>query len=88
MTASIDMLVENAGIGMRTVNPHFMTQAQGFWEVPVSGFRDVVETNLTGYFLVAPATRRPCTSLKPQTAPRARTEMTGVLDQIIQGVTA
>ena len=49
----IDMLVNNAGIGMRTVNPRFMTHAQGFWEVPVAGFRAVVETNLTGYFLVA-----------------------------------
>ena len=49
----IDMLVNNAGIGMRTVNPHFMTQPQGFWEVPADGFRAVIETNLTGYFLVA-----------------------------------
>jgi NAD(P)-dependent dehydrogenase (short-subunit alcohol dehydrogenase family) len=49
----IDMLVNNAGIGMRTVNPQFMTQPQGFWDVPVDGFRAVVETNLTGYFLVA-----------------------------------
>jgi gluconate 5-dehydrogenase len=49
----IDMLVNNAGIGMRTVDPHFMTRPQGFWEVPVDGFRAVVETNLTGYFLVA-----------------------------------
>jgi NAD(P)-dependent dehydrogenase (short-subunit alcohol dehydrogenase family) len=49
----IDMLVNNAGIGMRTVNPHFMTDPQGFWEVPASGFRAVIETNLTGYFLVA-----------------------------------
>ena len=49
----IDMLVNNAGIGMRTVNPLFMTHPQGFWEVPVSGFRSVIETNLTGYFLVA-----------------------------------
>jgi NAD(P)-dependent dehydrogenase (short-subunit alcohol dehydrogenase family) len=49
----IDMLVNNAGIGMRIVNPRFMSQPQGFWEVPVDGFRAVVETNLTGYFLVA-----------------------------------
>ena len=49
----IDMLVNNAGIGMRTVNPQFLTRAQGFWEVPADGFRAVVETNLTGYFLVA-----------------------------------
>jgi NAD(P)-dependent dehydrogenase (short-subunit alcohol dehydrogenase family) len=49
----IDMLVNNAGIGMRTVNPKFMTQPQGFWEVPPEAFRAVIETNLTGYFLVA-----------------------------------
>jgi len=49
----IDMLVNNAGIGMRAVNPGFMAQPQGFWQVPPAGFRDVIETNLTGYFLVA-----------------------------------
>jgi gluconate 5-dehydrogenase len=49
----IDMLVNNAGIGMRTVNPRFMADPQGFWEVPAGGFRAVIETNMTGYFLVA-----------------------------------
>jgi gluconate 5-dehydrogenase len=49
----VDMLVNNAGIGMRTVNPGFMTEPQGFWRVSPDGFRDVIETNLTGYFLVA-----------------------------------
>jgi NAD(P)-dependent dehydrogenase (short-subunit alcohol dehydrogenase family) len=49
----IDMLVNNAGIGMGTVNPRFMTHSQGFWEVPAGAFRAVIETNLTGYFLVA-----------------------------------
>ena len=49
----LDMLVNNAGIGMRTVNPRFMTEPQGFWEVPADGFRAVIDTNLTGYFLVA-----------------------------------
>jgi gluconate 5-dehydrogenase len=53
LLGGIDMLVNNAGIGMRTVNPRFMTNPQGFWEVPASGFRAVIETNLTGYFLVA-----------------------------------
>jgi gluconate 5-dehydrogenase len=51
----IDMLVNNAGIGMRTVNPRFMTEPRGFWTVPPEGFRDVIATNLTGYFLVARA---------------------------------
>jgi len=49
----LDMAVNNAGIGMRTVNPRFMTHPQGFWDVSVEGFRAAVETNLTGYFLVA-----------------------------------
>ncbi len=49
------MLVVNAGIGMRTVNPRFMTQPQPFWEVTPGGFRDVVETKITGSFLAARA---------------------------------
>ncbi|MFF3562345.1 SDR family NAD(P)-dependent oxidoreductase [Streptomyces sp. NPDC002574] len=49
----VDLLVNNAGIGMRTVNPRFMTEPRAFWDVPADGFRAVIETNLTGYFLVA-----------------------------------
>jgi NAD(P)-dependent dehydrogenase (short-subunit alcohol dehydrogenase family) len=51
----LDILVNNAGIGMRTVNPRFLTESQPFWAVSADGFRDVVATNLTGYFLVARA---------------------------------
>ena len=51
----IDVLVNNAGIGMRTVNPHFMTEPAGFWEVSPDGFRDLLATNVLGYFLVARA---------------------------------
>ncbi len=49
----LDVLVNNAGIGMLTVNPRFMTEPQPFWEVPPAGFRDVLETKATGTFLVA-----------------------------------
>jgi gluconate 5-dehydrogenase len=49
----LDVLVNNAGIGMRTVNPRFLTDPQPFWAVPADAFRDLVATNLTGYFLVA-----------------------------------
>ena len=49
----IDLLVNNAGLGMKTVNPRFMVEPRGFWEVPVHAFRAVIETNLTGYFLMA-----------------------------------
>jgi len=51
----IDLLVNNAGVGIRTVNPSFMTEPRGFWTVPPDAFRDVIATNLTGYFLVARA---------------------------------
>jgi gluconate 5-dehydrogenase len=49
----LDVLVNNAGIGMRTVNPHFITEPQPFWMVSPGGFRDLVATDLGGYFLVA-----------------------------------
>lgn len=51
----VDVLVNNAGIGMRTVNPHFLADPQPFWQVSASGFRDVMETKVTGSFLVARA---------------------------------
>jgi NAD(P)-dependent dehydrogenase (short-subunit alcohol dehydrogenase family) len=53
MLGGLDVLVNNAGIGMRTVNPRFMTKPQPFWKVLPDGFRDVLETKATGTFLVA-----------------------------------
>ena len=52
---SLDVLVSNAGIGMRSVNPRFMTNPEPFWEVSPAGFRGVMETKVTGSFLVARA---------------------------------
>ena len=51
----LDVLVSNAGIGMRTVNPRFITDPRPFWEVSPDGFRDVIETKMTGSFLIARA---------------------------------
>jgi NAD(P)-dependent dehydrogenase (short-subunit alcohol dehydrogenase family) len=51
----VDMLVNNAGIGMRTVNPRFMSDPRPFWAVTPAGFRDVLETKVTGCFLMARA---------------------------------
>jgi NAD(P)-dependent dehydrogenase (short-subunit alcohol dehydrogenase family) len=51
----LDVLVNNAGIGMRTVNPRFLEEPQPFWEVSPDGFRDVFATKVTGAFLVARA---------------------------------
>jgi NAD(P)-dependent dehydrogenase (short-subunit alcohol dehydrogenase family) len=55
LLGGLDLLVLNAGIGMRTVNPRFLEDPQPFWEVDPDAFRAVVDTNLTGYFLSARA---------------------------------
>jgi NAD(P)-dependent dehydrogenase (short-subunit alcohol dehydrogenase family) len=55
LLGGLDLLVNNAGIGMRTVNPDFLTDPQPFWQVAPAGFRDVLETKVTGSFLVARA---------------------------------
>ncbi len=51
----VHMIVNNAGVGMRTVNPRFMHEPQPFWAVSPDGFANVVQTNLGGYFHVARA---------------------------------
>ena len=43
----LDVLINNAGIGMRTVNPRFLREPQPCWQVPIAGFRDVVDTKVT-----------------------------------------
>ena len=55
LLGGLDVLVNNAGIGMRTVNPRFLTDPQPFWDVAPDGFRDVIDTKVTGTFLVARA---------------------------------
>ena len=51
----LDALVNNAGIGMRTVNPDFLTQPRPFYTVAPAAFEDLFATNVLGYFLVARA---------------------------------
>ncbi len=55
MLGGLDVLVANAGIGMRTVNPRFLTDPSPFWTVTPEGFEDVVATKVRGTFLVARA---------------------------------
>lgn len=49
----LDVLVNNAGIGMRTVNPRFMTEPKPFWDISEEGFRNVMDTKVAGTFLVS-----------------------------------
>jgi NAD(P)-dependent dehydrogenase (short-subunit alcohol dehydrogenase family) len=51
----VDLVVNNAGLGTRTVNPRYRAEPMPFYQVSPEGFGDVVATNLTGYFLVARA---------------------------------
>jgi NAD(P)-dependent dehydrogenase (short-subunit alcohol dehydrogenase family) len=50
---ALDVLVNNAGLGMRTVNVRFLEEPQPFWKVDPAGFRNVVDTKLHGCFHVA-----------------------------------
>ena len=49
----IDLLVLNAGIGQRTVNPRFLTDPEPFWRAEPDAFRAVVDTKVNGTFLAA-----------------------------------
>lgn len=49
----IDFLVNNAALMMHRIYPDFLASPKPFYEIPPAVFRDMVDTNLTGYFLVA-----------------------------------
>jgi gluconate 5-dehydrogenase len=51
----LDMLVNNAGIGMSAADAGFATEPLAFWKIPPDAFYDIVETNFIGYFLAARA---------------------------------
>lgn len=51
----LDVLVNNAGRGMRWVSDRFMTEPTRFWEVRPDVWRMVIATNVDGPFLMARA---------------------------------
>ena len=51
----LDILVNNAGRGMKFISQEFMTEPTRFWEVTPELWRMVVDTNVTGPFLMAKA---------------------------------
>ena len=51
----VDVLVNNAGRGMKYVSETFMTEPTRFWETPPDVWRLVIDTNVVGPFLMARA---------------------------------
>jgi 3-oxoacyl-[acyl-carrier protein] reductase len=51
----LDILVNNAGRGMKYVSETFLTQPTRFWETAPDVWRMVIDTNVTGPFLMARA---------------------------------
>ncbi len=51
----IDVLVNNAGLGMRRVSDTFNTTPTKFWETPPAAWSEIISTNLNGPFHMARA---------------------------------
>jgi len=51
----IDVLVNNAGRGMKYVSPVFMTEPSRFWETDPVTWKMVIDTNVNGPFFMARA---------------------------------
>ncbi len=51
----IDVLVNNAGLGMRRVSETFNTTPTKFWETPPAAWADIISVNLNGPFHMARA---------------------------------
>ena len=51
----VDILVNNAARGMKFVNARFMTDPAPFWQADPDAWRMVIDTNVTGVFLVTRA---------------------------------
>ena len=49
----IDILVNNAALGMLVVREDYLLQTVRFWEVRYDAWKSIVETNLNGLFLVS-----------------------------------
>ena len=51
----VDLLVNNAGRGMKYVSEQFLTEPTRFWETDPDVWRMVIDTNVTGPFLMTRA---------------------------------
>ncbi len=51
----VDVLVNNAGRGMKYVSPAFMTEPTRFWEIDPQVWQMIIETNVNGTFYMTRA---------------------------------
>ena len=51
----IDVLINNAGLGMRAISETFNTTPTKFWQADATAWHRIVETNVNGPFLMARA---------------------------------
>jgi 3-oxoacyl-[acyl-carrier protein] reductase len=51
----LDVLVNNAGLGMRLISERFNTEPTKFWQADPAAWRRIVETNVVGAFNMARA---------------------------------
>ena len=51
----VDVLVNNAGLGMRRVSEEFNTKPTRFWETDPNAWREIIDTNVNGAFNMARA---------------------------------
>ena len=49
-SGKIDVLVTNAGLGMRRISETFNTVPTKFWEAEVNAWQDIINTNINGPF--------------------------------------
>lgn len=49
----IDVLINNAGLGMRRVSETFNTKPTRFWETEPEAWREIIDTNINGVFNMA-----------------------------------
>jgi len=49
----IDVLVNNAGLGMRRISETFNTVPTKFWEAEVNAWQDIINTNINGPFYLS-----------------------------------
>ncbi len=52
---AVHCLVNNAGRGMKLIHPDYVEQRPKFWQAPLEGWREIVDTNINGVFNMARA---------------------------------